>query len=32
VLLVLGIGGVAEGLRRALDPRGELPRGLVRDR
>lgn len=32
VLLVLGIGGVAEGRRRALDPRGELPRGLVRDR
>jgi peptide/nickel transport system permease protein len=30
VLLVLAIGGLAEGLRRALDPRGDLPRGLVR--
>jgi hypothetical protein len=29
VLLVLAIGGIAEGLRRALDPRGELPRGMA---
>jgi peptide/nickel transport system permease protein len=29
VLVVLAIGGIAEGLRRALDPRGELPRGMA---
>jgi peptide/nickel transport system permease protein len=30
VALVLAIGGLAEGLRRALDPHGALPHGVVR--
>ena len=30
VALVLAIGGLSEGLRRALDPRGVLPQGVVR--
>jgi peptide/nickel transport system permease protein len=32
VLIVLSLGGLAEGLRRALDPRGALNLGLVRER
>lgn len=32
VVIVLSLGGLAEGLRRALDPRGALNLGLVRER
>ena len=32
VLIVLSLSGLAEGLRRALDPRGALGIGLVRGR
>ena len=31
VLIVMSLSGLAEGLRRALDPRGALKLGLVRE-
>jgi peptide/nickel transport system permease protein len=31
ILIVLSLSGLAEGLRRALDPRGALNLGLVRE-
>ena len=31
VAIVLSLSGLAEGLRRALDPRGALNLGLVRE-